>query len=291
MEEMAIGVMTWVFSDPFKAVGLAHDVGVETMQLGCPPDEYLSGSKRQEFKRFMEKSGIRITTVFCGYVGESYEDKDVIMETVGFKNPQLRLSRMEKTFQISDFAKDLGVNVIAAHIGFIPEDPKEPAFDQMVEIIRKIADYCKANGQCFALETGQESARTMLRFIRQVGRDNVRVNFDPANMLYYGSGDPLEALEILRDFVIGVHCKDVRIPSEKLRPAEEVLFGDGDVGAESFIKKLKEIGYKGPLTIEREVVDIEDQKKDMREVKARIEKLRQKYATAVLSDREYAAED
>lgn len=280
MEEMPIGVMTWVLGDPFKAVRLAQAVGVRTMQLGCPPEEYYIGKKREEVKKFVEKSGIRITTIFCGYVGESYANMDTIRETVGFMNPKLRLDRTERTFQISDFAKELGVNAIAAHIGFIPEDSKDPTFNEMAETVRKIADYCKKNGQYFVLETGQETARSLLHFIEEVGGDNIRVNFDPANMLYYGSGDPIEALEILRDYVIGVHCKDVRMPSGKQQETEEVLFGDGNVGAERFIKKLKEIGYKGPLTIEREVTDIEEQKKDMIKVKARIEELRQKLVTA-----------
>jgi L-ribulose-5-phosphate 3-epimerase len=279
MEEMPIGVMTWVFSDPFKGVGLAQAVGVGTMQLGCPPEEYYAEGKREEVKKFVEKSGIRITTIFCGYVGESYANMNTIMETVGYRNPKLRADRIKKTFQISDFAKELGVNTIAAHIGFIPEDPRDPTFKEMAEAVRKIADYCKKNGQYFVLETGQETARTLVRFIEEVGRDNVRVNFDPANMLYYGSGDPIEALEILRRYVIGVHCKDIKMPSGEQREAVEVLFGDGDVAAERFIKKLKEIGYKGPLTIEREVTDIDEQKRDMIKVKARIEKLREKPAT------------
>ena len=278
MDEMPIGVMTWVLSDPFKAVGLAEAVGVRTMQLGCPPEEYYAGKKREEVKRFVEKSGIRITIIFCGYVGESYANMDAIMETVGYRNPKLRVDRVEKTFQISDFAKELGVNAIAAHIGFVPEDPRDPTFKEMAETVRKIADYCKKNGQYFALETGQETARSLVRFIEEVGRDNVRVNFDPANMLFYGSGNPLEALEILRDYVIGVHCKDVRVSTGVQGEAEEVLFGDGDVGAERFIKKLKEIGYEGPLTIEREVTDIGEQKRDMIKVKARIEKLKDKLA-------------
>ena len=279
MEEMPIGVMTWVFRDPFTAVKLAQDVGVRTMQLGCPPEEYYSGKKRHEFKNLVEKSGIKITTVFCGYVGENYSDMNTIMETVGYRNPKLRAERIEKTFQISDFAKELGVNAIAAHIGFLPKDLKDTAFNEMVNIIQKIADYCKRNGQYFALETGQESARTLRRFIEAVGRDNVRVNFDPANMLFYGSGDPIEALEILRDYVIGVHCKDARMLGEK-REIEEVPFGEGDVGAERFIRKLNEIDYKGPLTIEREVTDLQEQTKDMIKVKAKIEELREKLVTS-----------
>ena len=214
--------------------------------------------------------------VFCGYAGESYASMDSIKETVGFKNPKLRAERIKKTLQISGFAKDLGVNVIAAHVGFIPEDERDPEYRGMVEAVQKIADYCKRNGQYFALETGQETARVLLRFIRDVGRGNIRVNFDPANMLFYGSGDPVEALEILKDYVMGVHCKDFKMPTKNGEKIEEVPFGEGDVGAERFIRKLREIGYNGPLTIEREVQDPEEQKRDMVKTEEKLERMREK---------------
>jgi len=280
MDEMPIGVMTWVLGDPFTAVKLAQDVGVETMQLGCPREEYSTGEKLREFKNFVEQSGIRITMIFCGYEGENYADVKSIRETVGFRNPKLRTVRIERTFQISDFAKRLGVKAIAAHIGFVPEDSSEHLFNEMIEVVRKIADYCARNGQYFVLETGQESARTLARFIETVGKDNVRVNFDPANMLYYGSGDPIEALELLIQYIIGVHCKDVKMPSEKQREIEEVSFGEGNVGAERFIRRLNELGYKGPLTIEREVTDPQVQIRDIIKGKKLIEELKKNLATS-----------
>jgi len=276
MEENPIGVMTWVLGDPYKAVELARAVGVKTMQLGCPPEEYYQGEKRERLLKFIREAGVKVTTIFCGYAGESYESKDAIIETVGFRNPKLRDERLRKTFQISDFAKDLEVNVIGAHVGFVPEDRNDPTYKGMVEIMRKIADRCKQNRQYFSLETGQETAKILLSFIKEVGRDNLRVNFDPANMLFYGSGDPVEALETLKDYVVGVHCKDFKLPKkgEEVTFANFVLFGEGDVGAERFLRKLKEIGYKGPLTIEREVLDLEQQKRDMIRIKATLERIR-----------------
>ena len=275
MEKMPIGVMTWVLADPLKAIRLAESVGVKTMQLGCPPDDY-DPKKKAAFKGILRESGIRITTVFCGYVGESYASMDAIKETVGLRNPKLRGARVRKTFQISDFAKELGGGVIAAHIGFVPEDQEDPIYKGIIESMREIADHCEANGQQFALETGQEPASILLRFIGDVGRKNIGVNFDPANMLFYGSGDPIAALEVLKDHVIGVHCKDIKMPAKAGQKPEEVLFGDGDVGAERFLRKLKEIGYRGPLTIEREVQDLEEQKRDMIKVRKTLEELRRR---------------
>jgi len=276
MEYHPIGVMTWVMEDPYKAVKLARDVGVRTMQLGCPPDDFYRHEKTAEFRKFLKGTGIKVTTVFCGYVGEDYSSMEAIVKTVGLRNPELREERIAKTFQISDFAREIGVDVIAAHVGFIPEDHDGPLYKGIVEAVRKIADCCEKKRQSFALETGQEPAKVLLEFIKDVGRDNVKVNFDPANMLFYGSGDPVEAVEILKDFIIGIHCKDFRIPKEGEKATFEnfVLFGEGDVGAERFLRKLKEIGYHGPLTIEREIEDIEQQKKDMIRNKKMLEELR-----------------
>jgi sugar phosphate isomerase/epimerase len=284
MEEMPVGIMTWVLSDPFKAVELAKAVGVNTIQLGCPTDEYYSRQKKKEFKKFLEESGIKVTTVFFGFVGEDYSSLDLgkldsVIETVGFRNQKFRKERIKKTLQISDFAKDLGVNVIAGHVGVVPEDRNDPIYEGMVEAVREVANYCKKNNQYLALETGLETSSTLLRFIKDIGLDNVRVNFDPANILYYGFEDPIEALEKLKDYVISVHCKDFKMPTKEGDRPEEVPFGEGDVGAERFVKKLKEIGYKGALNIEREIRDLEEQKKDMIKTKRTIEKIKAKILT------------
>ena len=121
-------------------------------------------------------------------------------------------------------------------------------------VAREICDHCAGNGQRLHLETGQETADALLEFITDVGRDNLFVNFDPANMILYGSGEPIEALRKVGRFVRSVHCKDGRWSD---RPGEtwgaETPLGEGDVGMENFLRTLAEIGYEGPLTIEREI--------------------------------------
>lgn len=160
---------------------------------------------------------------------------------------------MARAERVSDFAKFLGVKRVASHIGFIPEDPSEEAYGDLAETVRHLADYCERNGQVFALETGQEPAEVLLEFIEDVDCDNVRVNFDPANMILYGSGEPLPALELLADYVDGVHVKDGGWPMEKGKLGTERPLGEGKVNIPAYIAKLKEIRYTGPLTIEREI--------------------------------------
>jgi sugar phosphate isomerase/epimerase len=121
-------------------------------------------------------------------------------------------------------------------------------------VTRDVLDHCKANGQNLHLETGQESADGLLHFIADVGRDNLFVNFDPANMILYGSGEPIEALEMVGPWVRSVHCKDgkwAKKPGQEW--GVETPLGEGDVGMERYLRTLDKIGYVGPLTIEREI--------------------------------------
>ena len=262
---MEIGIMLGVGEDPAESLEKVKRVGVNNAQMGCPPDEYLSGEKFEELKAAIEDSGITITTVFCGFAGESYADIPTVKETVGYVPEATREERVQKTFAISEFAKGLGVDAIAAHIGFIPEDHDDPLFQTMVETIQRIADYAAKNGQIFSLETGQESAEALLQFLKAVDRDNVKVNFDPANMILYGSGEPIEAIEVLKDYIVSVHAKDANWSD---KPKEtfgvEMPLGEGQVDMKKFIEKLKEIGFDGYITIEREISgdqQIEDIKK------------------------------
>ena len=208
MQPMSVGIMLGVGDDPDTSLEKVKTIGVDNVQLGCPPDQYFTPDAQERLKQSISASGITITTVFCGFAGESYADIPTVKRTVGYVPADSRTERIEKTKRISDFAKNLGVDQIAAHAGFIPENHTDPLYTEMVNTIQEIADYASGNGQHFALETGQETAPALLSFLKDVNRDNVKVNFDPANMILYGSGEPIEALELLKDFIASVHCKD-----------------------------------------------------------------------------------
>jgi len=273
LEPMAIGVMLGVGEDPAESIRKVLEVGVNNAQMGRPADEWLSEERARELKAKIDDSGITITTVFCGFDGESYADIPTVRRTVGFVPLETRAERLAKAKEIADFAKVLGVETVAAHVGFVPEEPDDPQYAQVVEVVGQFADYLKSNGQRLALETGQETAPTLLRFINDLGRDNVFVNFDPANMILYGSGDPIEALKLVGKHVVGVHCKDGKPPTEPDKLGTETPLGEGDVGIERFIRTLKEIGYSGPLTIEREITG-EEQKRDIIEARKLLERIR-----------------
>src|SRR5690606_5233987 len=133
----------------------------------------------------------------------------------------------------------------------IPHDVSDAGYVEMRDLVRRLCDHCATHEQTFALETGQESAAELKRFIAEVDRPNLKVNFDPANMVMYGSGDPIEALGAVAGSVVTVHCKDGVGPSAPGQLGHETPLGTGEVGMERFVRKLQQIGYQGPLIIER----------------------------------------
>ncbi|MBN1590506.1 MAG: sugar phosphate isomerase/epimerase, partial [Pirellulales bacterium] len=144
-----------------------------------------------------------------------------------------------------------------------PHDTSDSLYQGAVAVTQEICDHCRGNAQRVHLETGQESPEGLLRFHGDVGRDNLFVNFDPANMILYGSGEPIDALRKVGHLVRSVHCKDAKWAAN---PGQEwgceVPLGEGDVGMETFLRTLAELGYDGPLTIEREIPQEPDRQKE-----------------------------
>ena len=174
--------------------------------------------------------------------------------------------------EISDFASKLGVDCVGLHLGFVPHDESDDDYAGIVEVTRQLCDHCLGHSQFVHLETGQETAEGLLNFIAAVDRENLKINFDPANMILYGSGDPIEALRMVGKHVRSVHCKDGKWSDQPgVTWGQEVPLGEGDVAIESYLKTLLEIGYDGPLTIEREIP--EDPQRQKAEIGAAIDLL------------------
>jgi sugar phosphate isomerase/epimerase len=264
LSDMEIGVMFWAGKDPYETVHELKSWGVRCGQMGIPGDMPLKGAAAR-WKQVLEDENFTVVTVFAAYIGENYADIPTVQQTVGFVPPATRVERELRTFAVSDFAAGLNVPGIATHIGFVPEEQSSQEYRAVREIVRRVCDHAAGHGQTFALETGQESAPMLLEFLLSTERANLRINFDPANMILYGTGDPIAALDTLAPYVITVHCKDGDWPPPAVRGAlgQEQPLGQGSVGMERFIAKLKEVGYKGPLTIEREASDNARRRRDI----------------------------
>lgn len=249
-----IGVFAGVDAGLGVKLEVARELGVPTIQLHAPHPQSRTPEKARAFLDKLKEYGITLTAVFGGFEGESYADIPTVSRTVGLVPPETRAARVKEMKAISDFAKLLGCKVIALHVGFVPHDAGNALFKEVVAVTQDVCDHAKQNGQALHLETGQESADALLQFIAATGRDNLFINFDPANMILYGTEEPIAALRKVGKFVRSVHCKDgtwAKHPGKEW--GCEVPLGQGDVGMYNYLKTLKEIGYTGPLTIEREI--------------------------------------
>ncbi|MCH2401131.1 MAG: sugar phosphate isomerase/epimerase [Pirellulales bacterium] len=278
MEKWPIGVFTSVDAGLGVKLEVAHELNVPTIQLHAPAQSTRTQENANQFLKRIDDLGISLTAVFGGFEGESYADIPTVLETVGLVPPETRAARAREMKEISDFARLLGCDVVALHLGFIPHDTSAPLYREVLDVTQDLLDHCKQNNQDLHLETGQESAEGLLQFISDVERDNLFVNFDPANMILYGTGEPIDALQKIGNLVHSVHCKDGTWSDQ---PGEtwgsEVPLGDGAVGMENYLRTLDAIGYTGPLTIEREIAeDPERQKADIGQAVSLLRELKSK---------------
>ena len=251
---MEIGVMFWAGRDNLAEL---RAMGVQSGQLGVGGDVALTAQAAADWREQIAQAKFSIATVVCAYQGEDYADIPTVQRTVGFIPAATREAREQRTLEASDFAAALGVKSIACHIGFVPEDRSDPDYVAVRAMVRRICDRAEEHGQSFALETGQEPADTLLRFLDDAECPNLKINFDPANMILYGSGDPIEAFEKLAAHVVSVHAKDGDWPPAGKPGAlgSEKPLGQGAVGIPRFVEALKRAGYRGSVNVEREIED------------------------------------
>jgi len=254
VEKWPLGVFASIDAGLGVKLEVAHELGVPTIQLHAPEKGTRTPEAARRFLDRLGELGLRITAVFGGFHGESYADIPTVTRTVGLVPPATRAERTREMKEIADFARLLGVDVVALHLGFVPHDNKDPLYREVLAVTRDICDHCSAQGQALHLETGQEPADALVQFIGDVERNNLYINFDPANMILYGSGEPIEALEKVGRWVRSVHCKDATWAAHPGQEwGAEVPLGEGAVGMERYLRTLDKLGYHGPLTIEREI--------------------------------------
>jgi sugar phosphate isomerase/epimerase len=153
---------------------------------------------------------------------------------------------------VIEFGASVGAPSFACHVGYVPEERIDPDYEVVRDIVRRIADYAASYGMTFCLETGQEPAPLLLEFLRDTDRSNVKINFDPANMVLYGSGEPIAAFQLLRPHVLSIHGKDGDLPDLELPGSlgTERPLGSGSVNIPKFMRVIRESGYAGTINVE-----------------------------------------
>jgi sugar phosphate isomerase/epimerase len=248
---MKIGAMTTSFRKPFKeALEASAALKVDGVQIwatnltyydpnhpvGELDPELTTAAEREELLATLKQLGLEIAAL-CGDLGRGFVKPDHVAEDVA------------KTKQMMDLAKSLGVRVLTSHIGRIPDDATAPGWRTAALALEEIGAHGDEIGVVFASETGPESGAVLAEFLGRLSTQSIKVNYDPANMIMNGF-DPVQGVGDLKDYIVHTHAKDGKGPGPN---RGEVPLGAGDVPWPEYLRALKEIGYDGYLTIEREV--------------------------------------
>ena len=248
-----LAVCSWSLqpTSPQDLISKLQETGVRRVQLALDPirDEPAVWGKTPEL---LEAAGISTVSGMFGCVGEDYTTLDTIRVTGGIA-PDATWTKNWKNIQTTaDLARELGLKLITFHAGFLPHEESDPSFAKLKQRLIQTADIFQARGITLGLETGQETAGVLFDFLHKLAKPNVGVNFDPANMILYDKGNPIEALRKLGHWVRQVHIKDARRTKVPGTWGEEVPAGSGEVDWRAFFTALAQAGFKGDLCIERE---------------------------------------
>ena len=271
MKRPEIGVITRLLPDASDLRAVAA-FGLPCAQVCCWNKDLCSLELARKVKQTAAECGVRLTAFWGGYSGPAAWNFTRGPVTLGIVPPTYRQMRIEQLCRWADFAAEAGAPAIITHFGFLPENMTDPEFEPVAVAIDEIASYCKRLGLGFWFETGQETPVTLLRFIEEVGLDNLGINLDPANLILYGKGNPIDALHVFGKYVRAIHAKDGCPPTTGTALGPEVKVGTGFVRYPEFIPKLLACGFEGDLTIEREISG-EQQKKDIRDTVAYLQGL------------------
>src|SRR5260370_16007068 len=266
---LRLGLILGIGRAPNDAIAKVRDLGLPTCQVLVDEiDSVLAGRLREALNKYQ----IEATSLVVGGPGKEVWDFYDGPLTIGLVPRETRAARIAHIKKASDFAKQCGIDAVQTHCGFIPENPNDPVYQETITAMREVVGYCKRNGQNFRYETGQETPIALVRAIQDVGLDNQGVNFDLANLILYGKANPVDAMKLLGPYVQGIHTND---RSERTKPrqlGQEVAIGKGKVDFPRIIARLKELNYRGAVTIEREISGPQ-QVEDVRAAKVYLEKL------------------
>lgn len=265
MYNLKIGVIKSIDDVLVNGVSVLDEVGLTEIQLNCWNVPLCTQENANKIKE-MFGNKYSISGLWAGWiVGPTVWNFIDGPSTIGIVPETWRKERMEGIKRVMDFANMLNLKTVTTHMGFMPENPNTKEYRDILDAIYELCEYANQYGIDFCFETGQETPTTILRTINDVkarGLNNLKINLDPANLLLYGKGNPMDAVDVFGQYVVGVHVKDGDYPTDGDNLGHEHKVGTGRVNFEYIINKLHQFGYKGPLTIEREITG-DQQKKDI----------------------------
>ena len=260
LQQMAVCSWSLRPAHPQDLVRQLQSVGVHRVQLALDPLRELPDRWKNVAELF-HQHGIHIVSGMFGCVGEDYTTMESIRRTGGIGPDGTWEQNWDRIRKDAALAHDLGLKLVTFHAGFLPESTSDPKYRVLLQRLRQVADLFGGRGIDLALETGQESAKTLVRLLEHLTRPGVGVNLDPANMILYGQDDPVEALHWLGPWIRQVHVKDARRGEVPGVWGCEVTVGTGEVGWSKLLSRLQAAGFRGDYCIEceageRRVADI-----------------------------------
>lgn len=250
----------------------AKAMGLSSCQICVWDPTLYTDEKAEEICNAVKEENFSVSLLWAGYTGPRTWNFTDGPDTIGLVPVAYRAQRLNELIAASDFALKIGVTDIATHVGFIPENPGDPNYPGLVAALRYLCKILKSRGQYFLFETGQETPTTLLRTIETIGLDNLGINFDTANLLLYGRGNSADAVRVFGRYVRNTHIKDGFYPTSGTYLGKEAKVGEGLCDLPEVVRLLRECGYKGPWTIEREITG-EQQKKDIVDTVAYLHKV------------------
>ena len=270
---MQIGVINTLRKDREDAIfERVREFGLDMCQLSSWEPEIWDDALAEKVVRQSEATGVAVSSLWTGWPRPRKWNFTEGPITLGLVPAAYRNERVRVLQKGADFAKKIGAPAIVTHCGFIPENMTDPVFGEVVVAVRDVAAHCLELGLEFWFETGQETPVVLLRVIERVGTGNLGINLDPANLLMYGKGNPIDALDVFGKYVRSIHVKDGECPTNGDDLGREVQVGTGKVRFPEFMKCLKEIGFDGPLVIEREIREGDQLNRDIRETIENLER-------------------
>lgn len=251
-----LAVCSWSLqpATPHELVTRLQATGISRVQLALNPLRE-SRAVFKETEMLLRESGITIVSGSFGCAGEDYSTLQSIRDTGGIAPDHTWSQNLVNIHSHAGQADELGLRLVTFHAGFLPHDQADPYFSKMLKRLEKVAGIFAAKDISVALETGQETGPLLAAVLQKLDYPTLGVNFDPANMVLYDQGDPIEALRTLGPWIRQVHIKDARRTTVPGTWGQEVVVGTGDVDWSRFFATLREIHFTGNFVIERESGD------------------------------------
>lgn len=261
MSNHTVGFQWRITEETFKTIEQdfvrLRAAGLRECTCGIRPTDFYHSSAAEEFREILKRTDMHLYTIWCGFGAPTWFDLVRGPETVGLVPPAYRENRLSILKNCARYAQSMGTDRIAIHFGFIPENVNDPNYASVVKTAQEAADICAEYGCTLLLEVGEETPTTLLRLLEDADRKNLAVDLDMANLILYGRGEPLGAIDVLGRYIKAVDAKDGLYPVSGRTLGEEVALGQGKVQLQSVVSRLIDIGYDGVWNIERDAPTVD----------------------------------